>query len=129
MDFVDNCIVDSDEQDLPTQFLEMQRNQIINLQEHLEQYCNVLSVFGSNKAKYDLNLIKSHLLPLLVNERDIEPTRIKKANQFISLEFGDIQLIDIMNFLYDATSLDFFLKSYKTKETRVFPLWMVPVYW
>ena len=35
MDFVDNCIVDSEEQDLSTQFLQMQKNQLIDLQVHL----------------------------------------------------------------------------------------------
>ena len=61
-----------------TQFLQIQKNQLIDLQVSLERYCNVLSVFNFNSAKYDLNLIKSYLLPILVNERDIEPTVIKK---------------------------------------------------
>ena len=79
-------------------------------------------MFGFNSAKYDLNLIKSYLLPTLVNKRDIEPTVIKKANQFISFNFGDIQLLDIMNFLGGARSLDSFLKAYKTSETKkIFP--------
>ena len=114
--FVDDCIVE-EEKDLSTQFLQMQENQLNDLQEHFERYCNVLPIFGFNSAKYDINLIESYLLPLLVNERDIEPTLIKKANQFVSFKFGDIQLLDIMNFLGGATSLDSFLKTYKTKET------------
>ena len=82
--FVDDCIVEEEEEKhLSTQFLQMQKNQLIDLQEHFERYCNVLPVFGFNSAKYDINLIKSCLLPLLVNERDIEPTVIKKANQFV----------------------------------------------
>ena len=42
-----------------TQFLQIQKNQIIDLQDSLERYCNVLPVFGFNSAKYDLNFIKS----------------------------------------------------------------------
>ena len=34
----------------------------------------------------------------------------EKANQFVSFKFADIQLLDIMNFLGGATSLDPFLK-------------------
>ena len=60
------------------------------------------------------------MLPILVKERDIEPTVIKKANQFVSFKFGDIQLLNIMNFLGGATSLDSFLTAYKTKETKGF---------
>ena len=104
-----------------TQFLQIRKNQLIDLQESLERYCNVLPVFGFNSAKYDLNLIISYFLPILVNERDIEPTVIKKANQFISFKFGDIQLLDIMNFLGGATSLDSFFKAYKTSETKGIP--------
>ena len=40
-----------------TQFLQIQKNQLIGLQESLERYCNVLPVLGFNSAKYDLNLI------------------------------------------------------------------------
>ena len=103
-----------------TQFLQIQRNQLIDLQRILERYCNVLPVFGFNSAKYDLNFFKSYLLPILVNERDIEPTVIKKANQFISFKFGDIQLLDIMNFVGGARSLDSFLKAYRTSEKKDF---------
>ena len=117
--FVDDCVVEEEEH-LSTQFLRTQKNQLIDLQEHFKRYCNVLPVFGFNSAKYDINLIKSYLLPFLVNERDVEPTLIKKANQFVSFKFGDIQLLDIMTFLGGATSLDSFLKPYKTKETKGF---------
>ena len=103
-----------------TQFLQIQRNQLVDLQEYLERYCKFLTVFGFNSAKYDLNLIKSYLLPILVNERDIEPTVIKKATQFIPFKIGDIQLLDILNFLGGETSLDSFLKAYKTSETKKF---------
>ena len=105
-----------------TQFLQIQKNQFIDLQGSLERYCNFLHVFSFNSAKYDFNLIKSYLLRILVNERDIESSVIKKANQFISFKFGDVQLLDILNFFGGATSLDSFLKAYKTSETKgLFP--------
>ena len=102
--------------------LKMQKNQLIELQEHPEHSCNVLPVFGFNTAKYDINLIRSYLLPILINERNMQPTVNKKANQFASFKFGDVQFLDIMNFLGGATSLDWFLKAYKTSETKdLFP--------
>ena len=120
-EFEDQCFEDDDEEkDVSTQFLQMQKSQLIELQEHLERYCNVLPVFGFDSAKYDMNLIKSYLLPILITESNMEPAVIKKANQFVSFIFGDDQLLDIMNFLGDASSLDSFLKAYKTSETRGF---------
>ena len=77
-------------------------------------------MFGFNSTKYDINLIKSYLLPILINERNLELTVTKKANQFVSFKFGDVQLLDIMNFLGGETSLDSFLKAYKTSETQGF---------
>ena len=62
-----------------TQFLQIQKKQLTDLQEHLELYCNILPIFGYNSAKNDLNLKKTYLLPILVNERNIEPNVIKKS--------------------------------------------------
>ena len=117
--FVDDCIVE-EENDLSTKFLQLQKNQLIDLQEHFGRYCNRLPNFGFNSAKYDINLIKSYPLPILVNERQTESTVIKRANQFVSFKFCDVQLLDIMNFLDGATSLASFLKAYKTEETKGF---------
>ena len=116
--FVDDCIVEEEEKDLSTKFLQMQKHQLIDLQEHFERYCYVLPVFGFNSAKCDKNLIETYLLPILVNERCIEPTVMKKANQIFSFKFGDIQLLDIMTFLGGDTSFNSFFKAYKTKETK-----------
>ena len=111
-EFKDQCFEDdNEEKDASTHFLQMEKNQLIELQEHLERYCNVLPVFGFNCRKYDINFIKSYLLPILISERNMGPTVIKKANQFVSFKFGDVQLLDIMNFLGGATCLDSFLKA------------------
>ena len=85
-EFEDHCFEDDDgEKGVSTQFLQMQKNQLIELQEHLERYCNVLPVFGVNSAKYDINLIKSYLLPIFINERNMEKTVIKKSQSFCVL--------------------------------------------
>ena len=77
-------------------------------------------MFVFNSGKYDLNLIKPYLLPYIIHERDIQPTVFKKANHFVSLIFGFVQFLDILNFLGGAISLDSFLKAYKTSETKLF---------
>ena len=98
----------------------MEKNQLIDLQEHLDRYCNVLPVFGFNSAKYDINLIKSYLLPIFINESNMEPIVNKKVKRIVSFNFGVVQLLDNLNFLGGATSLDSFLKAYKTAETKGF---------
>ena len=50
----------------------------------------------------------------------MEPTVIKEANRFVSFNFSEVQLLDIMKFLGGATSSDSFLKVFKTSETKSF---------
>ena len=50
----------------------------------------------------------------------MERTVIKKANQFVCFMFVDVQLLAFLNFLGGATSLDSFLKAYRTSETSGF---------
>ena len=95
----------NEKKDASTQFLHMQKTQLIAVQENLEHYGNVLPVFGFNSAKYDINLIKSYLLPIPISKRNMKPTVIRKANQFVGFKFADAQLLDDMNFLGGATSL------------------------
>ena len=56
-EFEDHCFEDdNEEKDASTQFLQMQKNQLlVEIQEHLERNCNVLPMFGFNSAKYDIN--------------------------------------------------------------------------
>ena len=91
---------------MSTQFLRIQKNQLIDLKQHLERDVIILPVFGFNSSRYDLNLIKPYLIPYLICDKEIEPTVIKKANDFISFKFGDAQFLDIMKFLGGATTLD-----------------------
>ena len=98
----------------------MQKNQLIDLKQNLERFVNTLPIFGSNSGRYDLNMIKSYLIPYLINDKEAEPMVIKKANDFISFQFGDIQFLDIMKFLGGATSLGSFLKAYKASELKKF---------
>ena len=121
-EYEDECIEYTEETDMSTQFLRMQKNQLIDLKQKLERYVNTLPVFGFNIGRYDLKLIKSYLIPDLINDKEAEPMVIKKANDFISFKFGDIQFLDNLKFLGGATSLDSFLKAYKANETKSFSL-------
>ena len=63
---------------MSTQFLRIQKNQLIDLKQHLERYLNTLPVFRFNSGKYDLNLIKSYLIPYLIRDKEQETSLIKK---------------------------------------------------
>ena len=84
------------------------KKQMIDLTQHLERYINTLSVFRFNSGRYDLHFIKSYLIPYLINKKEIEHSVMKKANDFVSIKFGDVQLLDLMKFFSGATILDSF---------------------
>ena len=66
------CIENEEETDASTHFLRIQKNQLTDLMQHLERYTNALPVFGFNSGRYDINLIKSYLIPYLINEKEID---------------------------------------------------------
>ena len=65
-------------EDASTQFESTQKKKVLELQQHFERYVNTLPVFAFNNAKYDLILIKPYFIRLLLNEKEIKPTVIKK---------------------------------------------------
>ena len=103
-EYEDECIEDEKETDASTHFLRIQKNQLIDLMQQLERYTNTLPVFGFNGGRYDINLIKSYLILYLINEKEIEPSVVKKANDFVSFKFRDVQFLYIMKFLGGATT-------------------------
>ena len=77
-DYEDECIEDEEDNDMSTNFLRIQKNQLIDLKQHLERYVKTSPLFGFNSGRYNLNLIKSYLIPYLICDKEIEPTVIKK---------------------------------------------------
>ena len=91
-------------------FYKLKKNQLTDSQDQFQRYCNVFPVFGFISQNYDIILKKSYLLLLLVNEREIEAVVIEKANQFVFFKFGDVQLLDTINFPEEPRDLSFSLK-------------------
>ena len=118
-DFEDHYFEDDNkEKDTSTQFLQMQKNQLIELQEHLERYCNVLPVFGFISAKYDINLVKSFLVPIFINERNMEPSVIKKPNKLCLLNSVMFSFQILWTFSVEQQAVTRFLKLTKHQNLK-----------
>ena len=70
-EYENEYIENEEETDASTHFLKIQKNQLIDLMQHLERYTNTLPVFGFSSGRYDINLIKSYLLPYLINKKKL----------------------------------------------------------
>ena len=86
-DYEDECAENEEEDDTSTQSLRIKKNQLIDLKQHLERYVNTLPLFGFNSGRCDLNLLKSYLIPYLIRDKEIDPTVLKKASDFILLVY------------------------------------------
>ena len=111
--------------EVSTQFLQMQKNQQTDLQDHFERYCNTLPILVLTVQRMISNWSSRICCQFLLTNDKLNKQFSRKANQFVSFKFGDVQLLDLMNFFGGATSLDSFLKARKTEETKVVPLWVV----
>ena len=107
-----------------TQFLQIHKNQLIDQQETLEHYCNLLPVFGFNGVKYDLNLIKSFLLLNVVNERDIEPIVIMKRTNSSCSDLVIFSYWIKRTFLTEQKALIHSRRHTKFHKQKGFPLRM-----
>ena len=76
-EYKDECVEDSEEAD--TQFMRIQKNQLIELKQHFERYVNTPPVFGFESSRYDLSLIKSYLIAYLICDKKQELSLIKKS--------------------------------------------------
>ena len=85
-------------------------------------------MLGFNSANYDLNLVKSHLIPWL--RRDIDPNKdddgedtcevsvIKKGSTYTQIGARRFKFLDISNYLAGGVSYSGFLKAYKIPEAK-----------
>ena len=101
-------VEDKEKRDVSIDFLRIQKVQLIDFMQYLKNYTNTSPVFVNNSDLYDRILDYSYLIPYLINKKDIEPSVIKKANASVSLNFGDIRLLNIVKILGGATFLDSF---------------------
>ena len=88
------------------------------LQDRLEEYLKELPVLGFNSGKYDLNVVKEFLFPVLV-ENEVQ-FAIKQNINFMCLKTEHFRFLDIINFLAPGFSYDKFLKAYECPQTKGF---------
>ena len=89
-EYEDECIEDSEEANMSTRCLRIQKKNFIDLKQDLERYINTLPDFGFNNGRYDLNLIKTFRILYLIRDKEQGTSVIKKANDFNSFKFGDV---------------------------------------
>ncbi|KAJ8031107.1 hypothetical protein HOLleu_27721 [Holothuria leucospilota] len=89
------------------------------LYDKLLAYLNELPVLGFNSGKYDVNSVKQHLFPWLV-ENDPLKFIVKRCNNYMSVKSKHLLFLDIVNFIAPGFSYDAFLKAYDCSLSKGF---------
>ena len=95
---------------------------IMDLKAKIKSYITQLPVVGFNSGKYDINLIKRHLISTLQKHVDDkqEVKCIKRNNSYLTLSTEDLKFIDISNYLAPGFSYSQFLKAYGSDVEKGF---------
>ena len=90
-----------------------------------EQWMTEMPVVGFNSAKYDINMVKPHLVKALMEKDDIKFV-VKKSNAFMCITTERLKFVDIRNYLAPGFDYATYLKAYKcTAMKGYFPYeWM-----
>ncbi|KAJ8017821.1 Krueppel-related zinc finger protein 1 [Holothuria leucospilota] len=89
------------------------------LHDKLVAYLNELPVLGFNSGKYDVNSVKQHLFPWLV-ENDPLKFIVKRCNNYMSVKSKHLLFLDVVNFIAPGFSYDAFLKAYECSQSKGF---------
>ena len=98
-------------------------NPIINLKKEFDRYLRQIPVLGFNSGKYDLNLIKRHIMAYIsYTYKQNEIFTIKRNNTYISIAVPDMKFLYITNYLAAGCSYSKFLKAYGCEISKgIFP--------
>ncbi|KAJ8044458.1 Krueppel-related zinc finger protein 1 [Holothuria leucospilota] len=89
------------------------------LYDKLVAYLYELPVLGFNSGKYDVNSVKQHLFPWLV-ENDPLKFIVKRCNNYMSVKSKHLLFLDVVNFIAPGFSYDAFLKAYDCSLSKGF---------
>ncbi len=87
------------------------------LQQKFEQYMMQLPVISFNGARYDLRVLKTHLIPVLV-ESDAVRFVIKKGTSYMTISTDELKFLDAVYYVAPGYSLSKFILAYGGSQTK-----------
>ena len=82
-----------------------------------DTWLNVIPVVGFNSGKYDVNVIKPHLIKKLKDELQFV---VKKNNSFMCLQTSCFKFVDIRNYIAPGFDYATYLKAYRCSVSKGF---------
>jgi len=86
-------------------------------QQRFDRYTNQMPVLSFNGARYDLKVLKTELIPVLVEMDSIEFV-IKKGTGYMVIATEELKFLDVVYYIAPGFSYDKFLKAYGANQTK-----------
>ena len=84
-----------------------------------EHWMTQIPVIGFNSGKYDINMVKPHLVKVMM-KMDAIKFVVKKSNSFMCLQTEQLNFVDIRNYLAPGFDYATYLKAYKCSVMKGF---------
>ena len=99
-----------------------------NLEQRMRDYLAILPVFGFNSQRYDLNVIKPHLMKILTEEIDVDDDEavgqinfvVKKQDSMTCIQTASIRFLDTTNFIPPGYTYEAYLKAHGASLAKGF---------
>ena len=89
------------------------------LREDFEGYIGQLPVISFNGSKYDLNVMRKYLIPIIVNQHSFR-FMIKKGSAYLTIVTDDLKFLDVTHYISPGFSYDKFIKAYGIDQKKSF---------
>ena len=89
------------------------------LNERLDKWLSELPVLGFNSARYDLRMIHSVFIPVLIHDMKLKIDSVVVADgRMMALGVGGLKFLDVLNYLAPGFNYSKFLKCYNVEESK-----------
>lgn len=88
------------------------------LENDLQSYLRDLPVFGFNSGKYDIPLIRKHLIKYVLENNDKVLFTVKKGNNYMCLKTQKLRFLDIRNFLNPDAKYSDYLAAMEVEDQK-----------
>jgi hypothetical protein len=96
------------------------RHPLENIKEGLQRWLKELPVLGFNSSRYDINLIKSVLMPILLEDQPVQFVVKTGGSKYMCIKTEHLKFLDILNYLAPGFNYSKFLKAYGAREEKGF---------
>ena len=84
----------------------------IYTEQMLQRWVRQVPTIGFNSGRFDINLLRQYLLPLIAEDSQKKVSIIERGTDFMAIGTDSMVWLDMMHYVPPGTNLDSFIKAY-----------------